>query len=74
MYNNNPYGYMPGDYRNYNMYGHQGDSRIFGGFAAPFLLGGLAGAALMPAFYRPYPYYPPYPPYPPYPYFGPRYY
>lgn len=41
---------------------------IGGGFAAPFLLGGLTGAVLTPYFYRPYPpmYYPPYPPYRPF--------
>ena len=39
---------------------------IGGGFAVPFLLGGLTGGLLAPAFY-PRPYYP-YPPYPrPYP-------
>ena len=38
-------------------------NRLVGGFAAPFLLGGLAGGLLAPAFY-PRPFYPPYPPYP----------
>lgn len=70
MYNTNfmrrprpmPYGNRP------NMPGN----RIFGGgFVAPFLLGGLTGGLLAPAFY-PRPYYPPYQPYPPYP--GPIYY
>jgi len=42
---------------------------IGGGFAVPFLLGGLTGGLLAPAFgprpiYRPYPPYPAYPPYP----------
>lgn len=38
---------------------------IGGGFIAPFLLGGLTGSLLTPAFY-PRPYYRPYPyPYPP---------
>lgn len=43
-------------------------NRFIGGFAAPFLLGGLTGGLLAPAFY-PRPYYRPYPPYPygPYP-------
>lgn len=51
-----PYGNRP------NMPGN----RIFGGgFVAPFLLGGLTGGLLAPAFY-PRPYYPPYPPYPMY--------
>ena len=52
------------------------DRLIGGGFAFPFLLGGVTGAALAPAFYggynRPYynNYYYPYPPrpYPPRPY------
>ena len=39
----------------------------FGGFAVPFLLGGITGGLLAPAFYpRPYAY-PPYPVYPGYP-------
>ena len=53
------------------------NDRIFvgGGFLGPFLLGGLAGAALRPGFgynrpyYNNYYYYPPYP----YPYYGPYY-
>lgn len=42
---------------------------IGGGFAFPFLLGGLTGGLLAPAFYpRPRPFYPPpYPIYPNYP-------
>lgn len=46
-----------------------GGNRLFGGgFAAPFLLGGITGGLLAPAFYpRPYPvYYGPGPYYPPY--------
>lgn len=47
---------------------------IGGGFAVPFLLGGITGGLLAPAFYpRPYPIARPYPyptPYPyPYPYY-----
>lgn len=52
---------MPFNYSNNN------DDRLVGGFAFPFLLGGVTGAALAPAFYggynRPYYnnyYYPPY--------------
>lgn len=41
-------------------------NRFAGGFAFPFLLGGLTGGLLAPAFY-PRPYYQPYPVYPPYP-------
>lgn len=52
------------------------DERIVGGFVFPFLLGGVTGAALAPAFWnngygynRPPAYYP-YQPYPyPYPYY-----
>lgn len=40
-------------------------NRLGGGFAFPFLLGGLTGGLLAPAFY-PRPYYQPYPVYPPY--------
>lgn len=69
--NNSNYSFNP----NYNMYNQsnmQDDRLIGGGFAFPFLLGGVTGAALAPAFYggynRPYYnnyyYYPPRPPYP----------
>lgn len=58
MYNSNFYGRpRPMGYGNNN--------RIVGGFAFPFLLGGLTGGLLAPAFY-PRPYYQPYPVYPPY--------
>lgn len=43
-----------------------GNRLIGGGFAFPFLLGGLTGGLLAPAFY-PRPYYQPYPYYRPYP-------
>ena len=51
------------------MYGRPspyGNRFIGGGFAVPFLLGGLTGGLLAPSFY-PRPYYRPYP-YQPYPY------
>lgn len=57
-------------------YGMNRDNRfIGGGFLAPFILGGITGGLLAPAFYpRPYPVYPyppvPYPPIP-YPTYGP---
>lgn len=65
-------GYQSMNYQQSN----QNDDRIIGGFAFPFLLGGVTGAALAPAFWRPgygynRPYYPPY--YRPYPYYGPYY-
>ena len=46
------------------------DRLIGGGFAFPFLLGGVTGAALAPAFFGGYnrPYYNNYYPYPPRPY------
>lgn len=58
-------------------YSGNDDRLIGGGFAFPFLLGGVTGAALAPAFWRPA--YQPYPrPYPgpyypprPYPYYRP---
>lgn len=62
------YSNYPGmNLRNNNYY----DDR-FGGFAIPFLLGGLGGAAVVglsrprPVYYNPapYPYYPPYYNYP----------
>lgn len=59
-------------YNNYYPYKNQ-DRFIGGGFFGPFLLGGITGGLLAPAFYRPNfypprpPYYPPIPPYyPPY--------
>lgn len=60
----------------YNFQNSSDERLIAGGFAFPFLLGGVTGAALAPAFWRPnYPnyYYPPYrPPYPG-PYYRPPY-
>lgn len=61
--NNQAYGYyLP-------LTSNQNDERLAGGFVFPFLLGGVTGAALAPAFYRPerpvyypYPYQPVYPP------------
>lgn len=67
---------IPNNYNSYyvpNSYyqtSSNNDERLIGGFAFPFLLGGVTGAALAPNFYRPRPpYYAPYPPRPyPYPY------
>ena len=62
-------------YSNYQY--NNSDDRLIGGFAFPFLLGGVTGAALAPAFYGGYnrPYYNNYYYYPPY-YYAPyrRYY
>ena len=64
MYNPNLYGRR--------IYNNTNDRIIGGGFIAPFLLGGLTGGLLAPAFYpRPY-YYPVQTYYPiqrPYPYY-----
>ena len=57
----------------YNMPTNQNDERLIGGFAFPFLLGGVTGAAIAPAFYRPNYYRPYYQPYYQYPYYGPYY-
>lgn len=62
---NRQYNYIP-----YNPnYIKPNDDRFGGGFAFPFLLGGVTGAAIAPAFYRPQ--YRPYQPYyyPPYGYY-----
>lgn len=69
----------PNNYNNYypttpNQMVNPNDDRLVGGFAFPFLLGGVTGAAIAPAFWRPSPYGRPYPmPYPPYPPYGPYY-
>ena len=63
-------------YYNSPNYYQNNDDRLIGGFAFPFLLGGVTGAAIAPAFWRPSPYgrpyYPGYAPYRPY-YYGPYY-
>jgi len=71
MMNSNYYN-VPANYSG-NYINTQSDDRLIGGgFAFPFLLGGVTGAALAPNFWRP-PYYGrPYYPYPPY-YYGPYY-
>ena len=63
-------------YMNYNYpkYLNPYDDRFFGGFAIPFLLGGLGGAAVVglsrprPVYYNPSPYPYQYPYYNNYPY------
>lgn len=63
----------PSNMTTYSYNQNDGD-RLIGGFAGPFILGGITGGLLAPAFYRPSPYYPPYyAPYPPYyrpPFYG----
>lgn len=57
----------PNNVKNY--YGNQDERLIGSGFVFPFLLGGVTGAAIAPAFWRPpynRPFYGPY--YGPYPY------
>lgn len=69
-FNNNSYSNIPNNY-NYSNMEQSGNDNERIGFIAPFLLGGLAGAALSPRPYyynnyyypRPYPYYPNYYPY-----------
>lgn len=58
------------NYQNMNSY-NQNDDRIIagGGFLGPFILGGITGGLLAPAFY-PRPYYNNYYPYPNYYYYG----
>lgn len=59
-------------YLHQQLYRNYGDSRYFP--FLPFVVGGLAGLAVAPLFYRPH--YPPYPyqPFPaPYPGYGPYY-
>lgn len=53
-----------------NLYGSDDNRLIGAGFAFPFLLGGVTGAAIAPAFWRP-PYNRPY--YGPGPFYGPYY-
>lgn len=70
-YNSN----MSNGYSNFPQSNYSSNDRIVGGgFFGPFLLGGITGGLLAPAFYprpyyRPQPYYRPYP----YPYYGPYY-
>ena len=67
---NNKNNYM---YQNYIPYNYNNDERFAGGFIFPFLLGGVTGAAIAPAFWnnnRPVYYYPT--PMPYYPNYYPR--
>ena len=69
--------YQPVNYEQFkpnNYKVNPNDERV-GGFVFPFLLGGVTGAAIAPAFYGVYnrPYYQPYPYYPYPPYYGPYY-
>ena len=67
---------MKGEINMYQRMGYRNNpnfnnNRFIGGFAGPFILGGVTGGLLAPAFYPPRPYYQPYQPYPPY--YGPYY-
>ena len=70
-YQNMPNNY-PNNFKNNPNMPSPNDERFIDGFAFPFLLGGVTGAALAPNFWRPPYNRPPYP-YPPYPYYGPYY-
>lgn len=61
---------------NRRMMNMRGNRLVGGGFFGPFILGGITGGLLAPAFYpRPYPQGPyPQGPYPPYPNYPPYYY
>jgi len=64
-----PMQYYGGNFRNRPPYGGRNNRFIGGGaFLGPFLLGGITGGLLAPAFY-PRPYYNNYYPYYPYPYY-----
>lgn len=73
MYNEY-YETLPYSYTNVT---NQSDNYIQGederGFLFPFVLGGITGGLLAPAFYRPYPYYYGRPFYGPTPFYGPYY-
>jgi len=75
MYSNNipqNYGNMQRPNGNFRPNRRGNDERLFGGFAIPFVLGGITGGLIAnnrpnyPVYYQPYPYY--YQPYPYYPY------
>ena len=68
-YSNYVSGYPSYQSGSFNSSGN-GDRLIGAGFAFPFLLGGVTGAAIAPAFWRP-PYNRPYGPIP---FYGPGYY
>lgn len=65
-------GYYNNMYSNYRRPNNQNNERLAGGFVFPFLLGGVTGAAIAPAFWgnnynnRPMYYYAPMPYYPVY--------
>lgn len=75
MYSNYPnyinYSNVPMNYNNQNFYklNNRNDRLVGGGFLAPFLLGGITGGLLAPAFY-PRPNYNNYYPYPVTYYYG----
>lgn len=58
-----PYNYIV-PYNRRNMY--RNDNRFFGGFAVPFILGGITGSLLTRPNYSYYPTYSTYPTYPMY--------
>lgn len=72
--NYNASNFNTSNYNNFKQNPNTNDER-FGGFVFPFLLGGVTGAAIAPAFWNPgYGYNRPYYPQPVYPYPYPYYY
>lgn len=60
-------------YKYYPNMPYQNNDRFVGGFLGPFVLGGITGGLLAPAFYNSPAYRPCYGPYCTYPYYGPYY-
>ena len=77
MYNSNniPQNYQSMQIRRPNRPSNNGSNndRFLGGFAVPFVLGGITGGLIANNRYDNYPMYYPYPYYQPYPYYYPYY-
>ena len=77
MYNNNN---IPQNHQSMQMKrpnrpnnNYNNNDRFLGGFAVPFVLGGITGGLIANNRYNNYPMYYPYPYYTPYPYYYPYY-
>ena len=77
MYNNNniPQNYQSMQMKRPNRYSNNNNNedRFLGGFAVPFVLGGITGGLIANNRYNNYPIYYPYPYYAQYPYYYPYY-